>query len=101
MGLAPSLTAQGVATVAASCADSQPLGMRRMQPNPSDSGAQSHQESHHLDAEDRLRRLELVVAELAESWAELIERQAALRERVEQLEKRLGAITSPRASQWE
>jgi len=47
MGLAPSLAERGVATVAASCADSQPLGMRPMQPNPSDSGAQSHQESHH------------------------------------------------------
>jgi hypothetical protein len=85
----------------ASCADSQPLGMRPMQPNPSDSGAQSHQKSHHLDAEDRLRRLELVVAELAESWAEQLERQAELRERVERLEDRLGAITSPRVSQWE
>jgi len=78
-------------------------GMRRMQPNPSGSGAQSHQESHHseLEAEDRLRRLELAVAELAESWAEQLERQAELRERVEKLETRLGAITSPRASQWE
>jgi hypothetical protein len=72
-----------------------------MQPNPSDSGVQSHQESHHLDAEDRLRRLELVVAELALTWAEQLERQAELRERVEQLEKRLGAITSPRTSRWE
>ena len=38
---------------------------------------------------------------LAESWAEQLERQAAVRERVEKLEKRLGAITSPRTSQWE
>jgi TolA-binding protein len=53
------------------------------------------------DTDDRLRRLELAVAELAETWAEQLERQAALRERVEKMEKRLGAITSSRVSPWE
>ena len=48
------------------------------------------------DTEDRLRRLELAVAELAETWAEMIERQAALRERVEKLEIRDGALGVPR-----
>lgn len=47
-----------------------------MQPNPSDSDAQSHREPHHLDAEDRLRRLEMVAAELAFTWAEQLARQA-------------------------
>ncbi len=84
-------------------------GLRQIQPNPSGSRAESHQRSHHLDpperldsilrrvglmpdAEDRLRRLELFLAETVESLCTEIERGTALQQRVEELEGSLGRL---------
>ncbi len=84
-------------------------GLRQMQPDPSGSRAESHQRSHHLDpperldsilrrvglisdAEDRLRRLELFLAETVESLCTEIERGVALQQRVEELEGSLGRL---------
>ena len=53
------------------------------------------------DVEDRLRTLELALACVAQDLANEIGLRLDLAQRVQELEKRLGAITSRRSGPWE